>query len=155
MLLKTYNQELCPMKKILALLLCAGFATTSFAQSKEEKAVATAVDSLTAAMVSSNFTSLSKWTDDNLSYGHSSGLLQDKAAFLENFVTGKTDFVTIDLTDQKITVMGKTAIVRHTLSATTNDGGKPGSTKLYVLLVWAKEGKMWKLLARQAVKPAA
>lgn len=143
------------MKRLFLVLCCSFITLCSFAQSKEEKGVATAVDSLTAAMVSSNIASLSKWTDDNLSYGHSSGLLQDKNAFLENFVTGKTDFVTIDLTDQKITVVGKTAIVRHTLNATTNDGGKPGSTKLNVLLVWAKNGKMWKLLARQAVKSAA
>ena len=142
------------MKKIIAIFLCASFVLSSTAQSKDEKAVASAVDSLTAAMVSSNFASLSKWTDDDLTYGHSSGLLQNKATFLENFVTGKTDFVTIDLTEQKITVIGKTAIVRHTLSATTNDGGKPGNTKLNILLVWVKEGKMWKLLARQAVKPA-
>lgn len=143
------------MKKMLIAFALLVFSQYSFAQSKDEKAVATAVDSLTAAMVSSNIASLTKWTDDQLSYGHSSGLIQDKAAFLDNFVTGKTDFVTIDLTDQKIAVAGKTAIVRHILSATTNDSGKPGSTKLYILLVWAKSGKNWKLLARQAVKPPA
>jgi hypothetical protein len=143
------------MKKFLFVLICSGVCLVSFAQSKDERAVATAVDSLTAAMVSSNIASLTKWTDDGLSYGHSSALVQDKTAFLDNFISGKSDFVTIDLTDQKITVSGKTAIVRHTLNATTNDSGKPGTVKLSILLVWTKSGKIWKLLARQAVKTAA
>jgi Domain of unknown function (DUF4440) len=67
-------------------------------------------------------------------------------------VSGASDFVTIDLSEQTIKVTGSTAIVRHVLSATTNDGGKAGTVKIAVLLVWIKEKKEWKLLARQAVK---
>ena len=37
-------------------------------------------------------------------------------------------------------------------NATTNDGGKPGTVKLKVLLIFQKENGAWKLLARQAVK---
>ena len=62
------------------------------------------------------------------------------------------DFVTIDITDQTIDIVGKTAIVRHQFNATTNDGGKPGIVKLKVLLIFQKENGVWKLLARQAVK---
>lgn len=143
------------MKKIIIILFCIAFSIISFAQTKDEKAVAAAVDSLTAAFISSNISSLEKWTDDKLSYGHSGGLVQDKAAFLENFRNGKSDFVTIDITGQTITMFGKTAVVRHKLNATTNDGGKPGTANIFVLLVWQKSGKNWKLIARQAVKPAA
>ena len=62
------------------------------------------------------------------------------------------DFVTIDLTEQTISISGKTAMVRHTLTAKTNDNNKPGDVQLKVLLVWQKKGGHWKLLARQAVK---
>jgi ketosteroid isomerase-like protein len=48
--------------------------------------------------------------------------------------------------------VGKTAIVRHLFDGTTNDGGKPGTVKLKILLIFEKQGKDWKLLARQAVK---
>jgi hypothetical protein len=44
------------------------------------------------------------------------------------------------------------AIVRHKLNATTNDSGKPGEVHLLVLLIFQKDHKEWKLLARQAVK---
>jgi ketosteroid isomerase-like protein len=44
------------------------------------------------------------------------------------------------------------ALVRHSLIANINDGGKPSEIKLKILLVFTKTGKDWKLLARQAVK---
>jgi ketosteroid isomerase-like protein len=89
-----------------------------------------------------------------LSYGHSSGKVEGKDSFIESLINGKSDFVSIDLSDQTITVNNNTAIVRHILNAATNDGGKPGTVKLSILLVWQKQGKQWRLLARQAVKLA-
>jgi ketosteroid isomerase-like protein len=119
---------------------------------RDEKAVAAAVESLRKAMIDPDKATLDKLTLDQLSYGHSSGVVQDKAAFIEALTSGKSDFVTIDLTEQTITVVEKTALVRHVLSATNNDGGKPGQVKLSVLLVWQKQKGEWRLLARQAVK---
>ncbi len=124
----------------------------SFSQSKQEKAVAEAVESLRSAMISGEQNALNALTDDALSYGHSSGKVEVKKDFIENIVSGKSDFVTIELANQTIQVTGKTAVVRHALSATTNDGGKPGAVKLSILLIWQKQKAGWKLLARQAVK---
>lgn len=126
------------------------------AQSRDEGAVAQAVETLRKAMVDGDRASLEKIADSRLSYGHSSGKLEDKAAFVEQIASGKSDFVKIDLSGQTITVVGNAATVRHTLDADTNDGGKPGTVRLKILLVWVKEAGAWKLLARQAVKePAA
>jgi ketosteroid isomerase-like protein len=104
-------------------------------------------------MINADSIWLDKLTDAHLSYGHSGGQLQDKAAFIHSLISGQSDFVTIDLSGQTIQLWGNTAIVRHTLAAVTKDNGKPGSVKLDVLLVWQKEQKEWKLIARQAVKP--
>ena len=122
------------------------------AQTKEEKQVADAVEQLKTAMINADKNLLEKLADEKLSYGHSGGAVEDKKAFVEKIVSGKSDFVTIDLSDQVISISGKTAIVRHQLKATTNDGGKPGEVSLKVLLVWQKSNGNWKLLARQAVK---
>lgn len=125
------------------------------AQNKEEAAVTAAVENLRKAMIDGDKTGLQNITADQLSYGHSSGKVEDKATFVDNIVTGKSDFVTIDLTNQTIAVAGDAAIVRHTLSATTNDNGKPGTVNLNILLIWQKQKGQWKLLARQAVKIAS
>ena len=122
------------------------------AQDKTVKQVATAVEQLRKAMVDGDKQMLERLADDQLSYGHSGGHIDDKKEFVEKIASGKSDFVTIELLDQSIIVSGKTAIVRHTLNAATNDGGKPAEVHLKVLLVWQKHNSGWKLLARQAVK---
>lgn len=148
------------MKPFLSMLLLFSFVgLRSSAQgnppveeSKDQKAVAAAVEALRKALIDPDKATLQKLTLPELSYGHSSGVVQNQDEFIEALVSGKSDFVTIDLTNQTISVVGNTALVRHVLSATTNDGGKPGQVKLGVLLVWQKQKGEWKLFGRQAVK---
>lgn len=141
------------MKKIiLTVALVFSICTLLPAQTKQEKAVANAVEQLRKAMVDADSLMLEKLTSPQLSYGHSGGALDDKTVFMQKIVSGKSDFVSIELPGQTISVSKNTAIVRHKLNAVTNDGGKPGEVHLAVLLVWQKLHGQWKLLARQAVK---
>lgn len=142
------------MKRILSLFVFCTMMTVTMAQTKDEKAVAAATESLRKALVDADEATLTKLTDDKLTYGHSGGSAPEtRKEFIENIVNGKSDFLTIDLTDQTITVEGTTAVVRHRLVASTHDKGKdPGSVDLLILLVWHKTKGEWKLLARQAVK---
>ncbi|OQP53354.1 DUF4440 domain-containing protein [Niastella yeongjuensis] len=143
------------IKRLVYLIVLTTVMNVAMAQNKEETAVTAAVEHLKKAMIDGDKAGLQNITADLLSYGHSSGKIEDKATFVDNIVTGKSDFVTIDLTNQTISISGDAAIVRHTLSATTNDGGNPGSVKLNILLIWQKQKGRWKLLARQAVKVAS
>lgn len=128
------------------------FMQATNAQSKQETAVANAVEQLRKAMVDADSVMLDNLTMDELSYGHSGGHVDDKKEFIQKITSGKSDFVSINLSGQTITLSGKTAVVRHKLNAFTNDNGKPGEVHLLVLLVWQKTDGKWKLLARQAVK---
>lgn len=139
------------MKRLLLFPVMFLLLQCAYAQSKEEKAVAAAVENMRLAMISGNKADLEKLADDKLSYGHSSGALEDKPTFVEHIVSGRSDFVNIKLSGQTITVVGNTAIVRHVLDADTNDSGKPGTVHLRIILVFVKEGGQWKLLARQAM----
>lgn len=140
------------MKYLYLLGILSLFSFAAMAQSKEEKAVIAAVEKLSQAMVDGDRNSLESIAADSLSYGHSGGKVENKIVFVENIASGKSDFVTIELSEQTVSVIDKNAIVRHTLLANTNDGGKPAVVKLKILLVWVKEKGEWKLLARQAVK---
>ncbi len=122
------------------------------AQTAAENKVLIAVEKMRLALISGERTALEDIAANDLSYGHSSGKLQDKAAFVEAIANGSSDFVSIDYKNQTVKATGKTALVRHELHAKTNDGGKPGEVHLGILLVWQKEGKDWKLLGRQAYK---
>jgi ketosteroid isomerase-like protein len=146
------NKKINYMEKIVILFLMTFFTMTLNAQSKKEKAVQVAVNNLIAAMISGDRQALEQYASAHLSYGHSGGHVEGRAEFVEKIASGKSDFVTIDITEQTIDIVGKTAIVRHSFNATTNDGGKPGTVKLKVLLIFQKENGTWKMLARQAVK---
>jgi ketosteroid isomerase-like protein len=140
------------MKKVLLCFFLVYISLNISAQSRNEKNVAAAVEQLRMAMVDGNGKALKELVMDQLSYGHSGGHIDDKKEFIEKLTSGKSDFVSIELTEQTISISGKTAVVRHKLNAVTNDGGKPGEVHLLVLLIWQKTGGKWKLLARQAVK---
>jgi len=139
-------------KLFIATITFIFFYTFSFGQTKDEKAVADAVEQLRNAMVNGDKTVLEKLTSEKLSYGHSGGHIDDHKEFVGKLASGASDFVTIELSEQTISISDKVAIVRHTLNAKTNDGGKPGEAHLKVLLIWQKEKGGWKLLARQAIK---
>ncbi len=140
------------MKYLFLFITLSIFSFSSMAQSKDHKAVFNAVEKLRKAMIDADKTVLENATADSLSYGHSNGKVESKTEFVENIVSGRSDFVTIDLSEQTISITHNIAIVRHLFNATTNDGGKPGTVKLNVLLVFEKEKEGWKLLARQAVR---
>ena len=131
---------------ISALLLAVTF---SYGQDAD---VAKAVETLKQAMLDGKREALEKITHDNLTYGHSGGVIEDKKAFVEALATGKSDFVSIDITEQVIKVTGNVATVRHKLAGQTMNNGTQTPLNLSVLLVWIKEKGEWRLLARQAVK---
>ena len=140
------------MNKLLLAIAVLLISTAMNAQTNSEKEVADAVETLRKAMIDGNEAMLKNITAEALSYGHSGGKVETKADFVTTLATGKSDFVSIELTDQTIQVSNDVAIVRHTLSGKTNDGGKPGEVHLKILTVWQKQKGGWKMLARQAVK---
>lgn len=135
------------MRLIVVLILIS--LSTVRAQDND---VAKAVETLKQAMLDGKKEALEKIAHDNLTYGHSSGLIEDKKAFVEALASGKSDFTSITLTDQVIKVTGNTATVRHKLLGETMSNGTTSPINLSVLLVWIKEKGEWKLLARQTTR---
>ena len=125
-----------------------------FAQkNNDQQAVAEASEKLRSAMISGDKTVLESLILPELTYGHSDGHIDYAEEFVEKLVSKKSNFLTIEITNQSIQIFDKTAIVRNHLYATTHDLGKePGEVNLDILFVWSKTKNSWKLLARQAVK---
>ena len=141
---------------IRKLLLAFGFLTVSmvFAQNdNDQKAVAEASEKLRSTMISGDKTVLESLILPELTYGHSSGHIDNAKEFVEKLVSKQSNFLSIENTNQSIQIVDKTAIVRNHLYAKTADLGKePGEVNLDILYVWSKTKSGWKLLARQAVK---
>ncbi len=123
------------------------------AESADAAAVAEAVAALTKAMLAADKAKLESLLADQLSYGHSSGKLEDKATVIDVIASKKTVYKSIELSKQTVTVAGNDAIVRHAWESESGTGdGKWNVAKIGVLQVWQKQGGSWKLLARQAFK---
>ena len=143
-----------------AALLASGVSVIasapSFAQGGDAAAVTDAVANLTKAMLAADKAKLDALTADELSYGHSGGVVQTKAAFIDVIANKQTVYKSIELSSQSITLAGSNAIVRHNWLGESGpaDGSKWSVSKIGVLQVWQKKGSDWKLLARQAfLKP--
>ncbi|RYY63535.1 MAG: nuclear transport factor 2 family protein [Chitinophagaceae bacterium] len=131
------------------------FALLTLGTSAQKKAlndVKYALEVLRLAMISGDKGQLMQTTTPGLSYGHSSGLVETQEQFAEKLASGKSDFVSISITNETIELYKNTAIVRHELNAETNDNGVPGTVRLKILLVWVQQGNGWQLAARQATK---
>jgi ketosteroid isomerase-like protein len=139
------------MKTHLFVLLMSISAYT-FGQSKDETAVASAIEQWKTAVLAADGPSLEKLTSSRLSYGHSGGSIENQAHFVESIVTGKSKFKTMTISDQTIEITNKTAIVRHKLVADIFNNNVDATIKLIILYVWQKEKGTWKMLARQAIK---
>jgi ketosteroid isomerase-like protein len=119
-------------------------------QTGKGAAVTAAVEALRKAMIAGDKSALDKLSLPELSYGHSSGRLENKAEFIDALVSGKSDFSAIELTDQTVNVMNNIALVRHVFHGTRAKQGD--KVKLSILTVWLEQQGQWKLLARQAAK---
>lgn len=113
-----------------------------------------AVENLREAMVGADELALRDITLDELSYGHASGLVENKDEFVGAIAGSKRRdvFHSIELSDQTIQISGDTAIVRHNFKAEVSINGVLAHPDIRVMQVWELRQGKWKLLARQAFK---
>jgi ketosteroid isomerase-like protein len=148
------NKETTSMTKTRLLIgfLCAFNGYAMAASAPAEKDVAQAVDHLTQAMLHKDIAELNALTAPNLTYGHSSGKIQDKKAFIADIETGKSAFKTLEMQNQTITLSGDTALVRHHFSAQALKGTEVIPTEIENFQIWQKQDGKWLLVGRQAFK---
>ncbi|GAB3484932.1 nuclear transport factor 2 family protein [Azotobacter salinestris] len=118
----------------------------------ETAAIEAAAEQLRALMVDPDKAKLEALIAPELSYGHSSGRIDTKERFVDDLMSGTSDFLSIAISEQSVQAVGDTAIVRHTLTGDTHNKGKdPARVSLKILQIWQHKGSEWQLLARQAV----
>jgi len=105
------------------------------------------------AMVNAQKEVLENLCADELTYGHSSGSIQNKEEFIDDLINGPFDFSSLIGEDQTINISGDTAVVRHIFVAEGTRDGKPADVRIGNMQVYQRqEDGSWKLLARQAYK---
>lgn len=130
------------------------FCFSSLSAQNKDKNVAKieeTVAELYKAMVDKEKSILQNLTMDKLTYGHSSGTIENKAEYVDGVLNGAFQFTDIAPMDQTISIANKVGVVRHIFVAKGTNNGRPADVRIGCLLIFKKEGR-WKLLARQAYK---
>lgn len=120
--------------------------------SNDNAALTAAIEQFYNAIRDKNAAAFEPLVTHDLSYGHSSGRMETKTEFITNVLNPKTQWKTIYGAKQNNYVSGDTAISRHSMAGEAVRDGKATPSDMPVMMVWQKQGGVWKLLARQAFK---
>lgn len=144
------------MRKIIIIgfVLCLGIMNVSAQTIKiKEQEVIKKTESLNKAVfITKDGTVLEELLSDKVTYGHSGGKLETKNVMIQHATTDLMTYPGFTVDSVSVAIEGNTAVVRHVIRSKTVNNGIEGTLHLGILLVWVKEKKDWKLLARQAVK---
>jgi ketosteroid isomerase-like protein len=124
--------------------------TPAFAD--DEAALKDAVEELRKAILAADKDKLAALTATELTYGHSSAVVQDKATFIDGVVNRKATVKSLDFPDLKVAMSGGSGWTRHRYVSDSEQDGKANHVDIGVLGVWQKQGSEWKLFARQGYK---
>jgi hypothetical protein len=134
----------------------ASSATSALSQTHaaaaDHPALDKAVEALRNAIFDADRGKLAALTAPELSYGHSTGLMQNREEFIDGVINRKEVAKSLDYSEVKTFVAGDAGVARHRWVGDNELDGKPIHVDIRVLLVWQKRGDQWKLLARQAFK---
>ena len=148
------------MRRSLLLSLLAVLAVPVTATRAETKAPkAPAGDVVKAAELKrfeaaqkSDLDALGQLLADDLTYTHSTGVLETKAVFLDSLKSGKLQFKKIEPADLQVRVYGTTAIINGTAKVSVVSEGKPKDISLRFTDVWVSHGGRWQMVAWQSTK---
>ena len=141
------------MKKFLFILLIGLSPIFSFAQDNSPKQTEVMMRMLVLrnALINKDSIALDDVLANDVSYGHTSGLIQTKPQLIRSVMSKEQDYQNIIPSDMNIRIYDNTGVVTMKSSVIMNYQGKPLNMDMYLTLVWIKKNK-WQLVARQSVK---
>lgn len=147
--------KLIMQKIIFIFLLLCTFSIAINAQGNEQQTkmkIMMKMMNLKNALLSKDSIALTSLLANDVTYGHTNGLIQTKQQIIRSVMSGDQDYKKIDPINMDIRVFDNTAIVTMSSIVNMNYQNKPLDFKMYVTLVWINDQGEWKLEARQSVK---
>ena len=141
------------MKKLSFILLMSFFASTVFSQSGKDAEVWTKVEALNKAVFETkDSAAIQDLVAETVTYGHSTGVLENKPVMLHNAVHSLESYKDLSLERLSTTSAGQAVVIRYILRAQVSKEGSTYPLNIGIMQVWAKDKGKWRLFARQAVK---
>ncbi|HVR61925.1 MAG TPA: nuclear transport factor 2 family protein [Polyangia bacterium] len=118
----------------------------------DEKAVQDALEAWRQAMLKKDRPAFEKLYHPDLVYAHSGGKTENKPEAIASVVDGPASWEQVNLSDTKVRLSGKIAIVTGKVEYHQRENGTVQVVPLVVMTVWSKGPKGWQMLGRQASK---
>lgn len=123
------------------------------AQSGDAATITAHIETFRAAFLGKDTGKLAGLVTETLNYGHSGGVIEDKAAFLKAVTDRKAMMKSLKYSDVAVQVNGNSAVARHIWESESEADGKTTQTKVGVMQVWQKQADgTWLIYARQAFR---
>ncbi|MCI0338000.1 MAG: nuclear transport factor 2 family protein [Acidobacteria bacterium] len=104
------------------------------------------------ALVKSDVAALERLYADSMIYTHSSGSVDDKAAYIGSIKSGVTKYESMKRDDIKVSVYDDTALVYCHWQVNVTARGAKISTNARYLHVYVKQKGRWQMVAHQATR---
>jgi hypothetical protein len=139
------------MRKYCFILFIALSPVIAIAQNGKEGVIMMKMLALRNALLSKDSVVLNDLLANDVSYGHTNGMIQAKAELIRSVMSGEQDYKNIVPSDMKIRFYDNTAIVTMKSAVSMLYQGNQLDMNMFVTLVWVFKNK-WQLVARQSVK---
>ena len=141
---------------LLSLLLVSTVSPAARAEKKPKEAPEVAVKAAELqrfeAATKNDLDTLGKLLADDLTYTHSTGVLETKAQFIGSLKAGKLKFKKIEPADVQVRVYGKTALINGTAKLAVVSDGHPKDVNIRFTDVWVSRAGQWQMVAWQSTK---
>ncbi|MFI5186590.1 MAG: nuclear transport factor 2 family protein [Chitinophagales bacterium] len=130
------------------------FTTVTAVAQVDSVSLKEAMSNLDKALVNKDEQALMQLLNEDVSYGHSNGWVQNKTEIINDLKSGKLTYTKIENESVLIAAINKQwATVRTNTNAEGKaPNGNAFQMRLHILEVWLKTKKGWQLIARQGTK---
>lgn len=136
----------------IGVVLSIGAMAAPPSDPQAEKEVMAAMETWRQAIMKKDIAALARLYHEDIRYGHSSGLVEDKKTAVNHIATTKADYAAVDLIDTKISVQGTFALVNGRVNYRQITDGKTADIRLHVLHVWVRTPQGWQMIGRQSTR---
>ena len=142
------RQKLFTIAFFFILSGCAFAQTTN----QIEQEVLQAEQERIAAVISANIARLQQLLSDDLTYTHSSALVESKTDFLNSIKSGTIKYEAMNHKMVKVSLYGDTAVLRGQSDVKLQSKGQPLSLQLRFIAVYVKKDGRWQMTAWQSTR---
>jgi hypothetical protein len=141
------------MSRILLVMLSLYISVPHFGQGRQMTVLQLEKDRF-KAMINRDSVALERILANDLLYIHSNGILDSKETFIKNIMSGKLEYIAIDLQQADIRTHSQTAWIHGAAKIKVRMGKDTPEVELVIryLDIYKREGGDWKLVAWQSAK---